>query len=60
MGKAEAVKVKEHPVSLKSIVPVVPRDEGEKLIRQLIKDLIQIGYKGLLAQPWSLRSKENA
>ena len=37
MGKIEAVKVEMHPVSLRSVVLVVPKDEGEKL--QLIEDL---------------------
>ena len=45
-------------MSLRSIVPVVPKDEGEKW--QLVEDLTRIGCKDLLAQPWSLRSEEMA
>lgn len=37
------------PVSLKSLVPSVPRDDGEK--QHLIDTLTQIGCEGLLAQP---------
>ena len=42
MGKIELVKVggETHPVSLRSVVPVVPKDEGEKL--KLIEDLTRI------------------
>ena len=41
-----------------SVVPTVPKDEGEKLL--LIEDLTWIACEGLLAQPWSLRSKDMA
>ena len=56
MEKIEVVKAEMHMVNLRSIVPAVPKDEGKKIL--LIEDLTQIGCKGLLIQPWSLRSKE--
>ena len=37
MGKTEAVKAEMHMVSLRFVVPVVPKDEGKK--RLLIEDL---------------------
>ena len=49
MEKIETIKIEVHPVSLKSIVVVVPKDEEEKW--QLSEDLSQIGYEGLLVQP---------
>ena len=58
MEKIEAVKAKMHIVSLRSIVLAVSKDEGEKL--SLIEDLTRTGCKGLLAQPWSLKSEEMA
>ena len=30
MGKARTIKVELHPVSLKSVIPIVPKDEKEK------------------------------
>ena len=56
IGKAETVKVEMHPVSLRSICPVVSKDEEEK--RLLVEDLAWIGCKDLLAQPWSLRRED--
>ena len=56
MEKTEILKVEMHHVSFRSVVPAVPKDEGEKL--QLIEDLAQIGCEGLFAHPWSLRSDE--
>ena len=58
MGKTGAVKVEVHLVSLRSIVPVVPKNEEEK--QQLVEDLTQVRCKGLLVQSWSLKSKEMA
>ena len=58
MGKTEAVKVEVYLVSLRSVVLVVPKNEGEK--RQLVEDLTWIGCEGLLAQPWTLKSEEMA
>ena len=37
MGKTGTVKLEVHPMSLRSVVLVVPKDEGEK--RQLVEDL---------------------
>ena len=45
MEKTETVKIEVHPMNLKSIVAVVPKDEEEK--RQLSEDLNRIGCKGL-------------
>ena len=56
MGRIGTVKVEMHPMSLKSVVLVVPKDEGEK--QQLIEDLTQMGCEGLLVQPWGLMSEE--
>ena len=56
MGRTGTVKVEMHPMSLKSVVPVVLKDEGKK--RQLVEDLTWMGCKGLLMQPWGLKSKE--
>ena len=47
MGKTEAIKVEMHPISFRSVVLAVPKDEGKKLL--LIDDLTQIGCEGLLA-----------
>ena len=58
MGKTRTIKVEVHPMSLKSIMAIVPKDEEEK--RQLSEDLSQIGCKGLLVQSWSIRSKDMA
>ena len=58
IGRTGKVKVEMHHVSLKSIVPVVLKDEGKK--QQLVEDLTQMGCKGLLVQPWGLKSEEMA
>ena len=55
-GKTKIVKVETHPMSLRSVVPVVPKDEGEK--QQLMEDLTWIRCEGLLFHPWSLKSEE--
>ena len=56
MGKTGIVKVEVHSVSFKSIMALVPKDEEEK--RQLSEDLSWVGCKGLLVQPWSIRSED--
>ena len=58
MGKTESRKVggEPHPVSFRSVVLVVPKDEGKKLL--FIEDLTQIRCEGLLTHPWSLRNEE--
>ena len=58
MGKIETMKAEMPIVSLRSIVPAMTKDENEKL--QFMEDLSWIGFEGLLAQPWSLRSEEMA
>ena len=55
MEKIGAVKLEVPLVSLRSVMPLVPRDAKEK--EQLVEDLTQMGSKGLLAKLWTLRSK---
>ena len=45
-------------MSFESIMAIVPKDEEEK--RQLSEDFNWISCKGLLVQPWSIRSKDMA
>ena len=58
MKKAGIVKVEVHPVSLKSIIPVVPKNENEKEL--LVQDLTRMGCEGLLVEPWALKSEGGA
>ena len=58
MEKTGVVKVEVPSVSLRSVVPVVPIDEGKK--RQLVEDLIRMGCEGVLVQLWDLKSEEMA
>ena len=55
MGKARTVKVEVHPMSLKSVIPIVPKDKKEKEL--LVEDLTRMGCEGLLMEPWALKSK---
>ena len=56
MGKAGTIKVEEvHRVSLKSIIPIVPKDKNEKEL--LVEDLTRMEYKGLLVELWVLKSE---
>ena len=55
MAKAGAVKVELPSVSLKFVNLIVPRDAKEK--EQLVEDLTRMGCKGLLTEPWMLRSE---
>ena len=55
MGRTRIVKVENPSLSLKSVVPIMPKDEKEK--RQLAEDLIQMGCEGLIIQPWALKSE---
>ena len=43
------MKVEVHPVSLKSVITVVPQDKKEK--EMLVEDLIRMGCEGLLLEP---------
>src|SRR5450759_1426176 len=54
MAAARAVKIELPSVSLKAVNPSVPTDEKKK--EQLLEDLIRMGCRGLLAEPWNLRS----
>ena len=56
MAASRVTKVEYLPVSLKSVVPVIPRTEKEK--EQLIEDLTTMGCEGLLAEPWAIKSEE--
>ena len=58
MGKEGTVKVEVHPISLKSITPVVPKNENEKEL--LVEDLTHMECEGLLLQPWTLKSEAMA
>ena len=58
MEKARTVKVEVHPVSLKSVTPVVPKDKKEKEL--LVEDLTKMGCEGLLMEPWALKSEAMA
>ena len=55
MAKFSAIKVELPSVSLKSVIPVVPRNTEKK--EQLVEDLTRMGYEGLLVEPWMLRSE---
>ena len=55
MAKTGHVKVELHLMSLKSIIPIIPGKEEEKL--QLVEDLTKMGYERLLVEPWMLKSK---
>ena len=58
MGRIGIVKVGISCVSLKSIVPIVPKNEEEK--QQLVEDLTWMECEGLLVQPWGLKSEAMA
>ena len=55
MRKAGTVKVEVHPMSLKSMTPIVPKDNKEKEL--LVEDLTKMGYEGLLLEPWALKNE---
>ena len=55
MTKLSTVKVELHPVSLKSVTPVMPRKDEEKL--ELADDLTKMGCEGLLLEPWALKNE---
>ena len=58
MDRTGIVKVEISFVSLKSVVPIVPKNKEETW--QLVEDLIWMGCEGLLVQPWDLKSKTMA
>ena len=49
MAGTSAVKVETRPVSLRSVLVVVPKKDEEKL--QLAEDLTKMECEGLLAEP---------
>ena len=50
-----AMKVEFIPVSLKSVFPVIPRKDEEKL--RLVDDLTKMGCEGLILEPWEVKSE---
>ena len=56
MAGTSAAKGAYLPVSLKAIVPVIPKSDREKA--ELIEDLTKMGCEGLMVHPWDLRSEE--
>ena len=55
MAGTSFAKAEMGPISLRSIPAVVPTDEEEK--QQLANDLTKMGCKGLLPEPWALKSE---
>ena len=55
MVGTSAVKTEFFPVSLKSVAPVIPMKDEEKL--HLVEDLTKMGCKGLILEPWALKSE---
>ena len=49
------MKAETHPMSLRSVPTIVPTNEEEK--QQLADDLTRMGYEGLLAEPWAMKSE---
>ena len=49
MDRTRAIKVEVLSVSLKSVVPIVPKNKEEKW--QLVEDLTRMGCEGLLVEP---------
>ena len=54
MAGTSAVKTEFLPVSLKSVALVIPVTDEEKL--HLVEDLTKMGCKGLILEPWALKS----
>ena len=55
MVGTSTVKTEFLPVSLKSVAPVLLVKDKEKL--HLVEDLTKMGYKGLILEPWALKSE---
>ena len=55
MTRASSVKAETCLVSLRSVLVVVPKKDEEK--QQLADNLTKMGCKGLLAEPWAMKSK---
>ena len=55
MAGASSVKAETRLRSLRSMPAVVPKKDEEK--QQLVDDLTKMGCKGLLAEPWAMKSK---
>ena len=43
------------PLTLRSVVPAIPREPGERA--HLEEDLTRIGCIGLMSKPWSVKDK---
>ena len=55
-GKNQRRKGREFfPVSLKSIIPIIPVKDEEKL--HLVEDVTKMGCEGLILEPWTLKSE---
>ena len=55
MAGTSAVKTEYLSVSLKSVIPIIPGKDEEKL--QLVEDLAKMGCEELLLEPWALKSE---
>ena len=55
MAGTSIVKMEFLPISLKSVIPVILGKDEEKL--QLVEDLTKMGCKGLILEPWVLKSE---
>ena len=55
-ARIRVVKAKITSVGLQTVAPTIPKDPVEK--DQLKKDLKRMGCEGLIAQPWTLKSRE--
>ena len=55
-ARTRAVKMDVTTIGLQMVAPCIPRDPAEK--DQLKEDLKRMGCKGLLVQPWTLKSRE--
>ena len=49
MVGTRAVKVEFFPVSLKSVAPIIPKNDEDKL--HLVEDLTKMGCEGLILEP---------
>ena len=55
MAKAGRFKVELYPISLKSVALAISKNNKEK--KMLVEDLTKMGCKGLLLEPWALKSE---
>ena len=55
MAGTSTVKLEFLSISLKSVIPILPRKDEEKL--QLVEDLTKMECKRLILEPWALKSE---